>query len=100
MQRVTPLAPVMAAPRGLAVDGDDPGVIVAQAAHPGEEAGLEQFRVQMREHVAQRVVAGDAVRVRVKTAEERHALPSPQHRLHEIIRPRERRRQHQEHDFR
>ena len=76
VQRVTAFAPVVAAPRGLAVNGDDFGVIIAQPADPGEEAGFEQFRVQRREHVAQCIVAGDAAFVAVEAPEERQMLGS------------------------
>src|SRR3984957_5506185 len=60
MQGIAALPPVVAAPRGFAIDGDNVGVIVSQVADPGQEAGLEQLRVQGREHVTQRVVARDA----------------------------------------
>ena len=47
VQRIAALPPVVAATRGLPIDGDDIGVTVAQAADPGLEAGLEQLRVQV-----------------------------------------------------
>src|SRR4029077_20903690 len=66
MQGIAALAPVVAAPRGLAVNGDDVGVGVDQAADPGLEAGLEQLRIQCGEHVAQCIVARDAAFVAVE----------------------------------
>src|SRR5882757_3136513 len=71
MQGIAAPPPVMAAPRGFPIDRDDVRVVVAQSASPGEEAGFEQVWVQCREHIAQRVVAGDVVFVTVKPPEER-----------------------------
>ena len=90
----------MATPRGLPIDGDDVGIGVAQAADPGLEAGLEQLRVKRGKHVAQRIVARDAVFVAVEAPEERQMLGSPQCRLDEVVRPGDGRRQHQQQDFR
>ena len=100
MQGVAALPPVVATPRGLPINGDDVGVGVAQAADPGQEAGFEQLRVQGCEHVAQRIVARDAAFVAVEASEERQMLRPPQRRLDEIVRPSERRGQHQQQDFR
>ena len=77
MQRVAALPPVVAAPRGLSINRDDVGVIVAQAADPAQEAGLEQLRVKCCEHVAQRIVARDAAFVAVEAPEERQMLRPP-----------------------
>ena len=63
MQRRASLGPRMAAPRGLAVDGDDVRLGLAQLRHPGHEAGFEQSRVEGVDDVAQRVVAGNTVLV-------------------------------------
>ena len=90
----------MAASRDLAVNRDDVRVTVAQAIDPGQTAGFEQFRVQCGEHVAQLTVAGDAAVVGVEASEERQMLGSPQRRLHEVIRPGDRRSQNQQQDFR
>jgi hypothetical protein len=57
---------------------------VAQIADPGQQAGFEQLRVPRRKHVAQRIVAGDAVFV---ASEERQMLPLPQRHLDEVVRP-------------
>ena len=84
----------MAASRDLAVNRDDVRVTVAQAIDPGQKAGFEQLRVQCREHVAQRIVAGDAAVIAVEASEERQMLGSPQRRLDEVIRPGDGRGQH------
>ena len=80
MQGVAALPSVVAAPRGLAINGDDVGVTVAQAADPGLEAGLEQRRVQGCEHVAW----PNAAFITVEAPEERQMLGSPQRRLDEL----------------
>ena len=98
MQGIAALAPVVAAPRGLAVNGDDVGVGVDQAADPGLEAG-RQLRYQCGEHVAQCIVARDPAFVAVDVLEERQMLGSPQCRLDEVVRPGDGRRQHQQQDF-
>lgn len=100
MQGIAALAPVMAAPRGLAINGDDLGIIVAQAADPGHEAGFKQLRVQRREHVTQHIVARDAAFVGVKASEKGQMLDAPQRCFYEVARPGDRRRQHQKQDFR
>ena len=69
VQRVAALPSVMTAPGGLSIDGDDVGIIVAQAIDPGQEAGFEQLRVKGGENIAQRVMAGDAFIIRVEAAE-------------------------------
>ncbi len=100
MQGIAALPPVVAAPRGLPIDGDDVGVIVAQAADPGQEAGFEQLRVQGCEHVAQRIVARDAAFVAVEAPEKPQMLRPPQRGLDEVVRSGDRRGQHQQQDFR
>lgn len=63
MQRPAPSRPVMAAARGLAVNGDDVGGRFPQAFHPGGKAFLEQIRVQRLDHVVQGVVSRSAPRI-------------------------------------
>jgi len=71
MQRLASLAAVMGAPRGLAVDRDELRQRgVTEFLDAGEEAGFEQLRIDGGKHVAQRVMAGDAIRVGQEAAEE------------------------------
>jgi hypothetical protein len=70
------------------------------AAAPGLEASFEQLRVQGCDHVAQRIVARDTAFVAVEAPEERQMLRPPQRRLDEVVRPGDRRGQHQQQDFR
>jgi hypothetical protein len=76
----------MAAARGLAVDGDEIGLGLAQPGHPGGEARLEPIRVERAEHGAQRVVAGDARGVGPEAAQEGQLLLAPELDLDEIVR--------------
>src|ERR1700679_64684 len=99
MQGIATLPPVVAASRGFPINGDDVGGIVAQVADPGQEAGFEQFRVQRREYVTQRVMARDAALEAVETSEERQMLRSPECRLNEIVRAGDRRTQNQKQNF-
>ena len=99
VQRLAPLPSVVAAPRGLAIDRDDLRGTVAEVFNPGEEATFEQAGVDGREHVAQCVVAGNAVLVREETAEKCLIFLSPERGLHEIVRPGDRRGQGQKKNF-
>ena len=56
MQRAAALGPLMAAPGGLTVDGDDIGSGVAQLVDPRCEAGLEAIGRQGVDDVVKRVV--------------------------------------------
>ena len=99
MQRLTPLGAGMAAPGGLAVDGDGVGGAIAQIRHPGGKAGLEQLRVEPVHHVVQGVVRGYAALVGQEAAQEVDALLAPQLDLHEILHAAERRTEHHEQDL-
>ena len=79
----------MAAARGLAVDGDEIGLGLAQPCHPGGEARLEPIRVERAEHGAQRVVAGDARGIGPEAAQEGQLLLAPELDLDAIVLPRE-----------
>ena len=70
------------------------------ATRRGLEAGLEPRRVERVDHVAQRVVAGDAVPVGQEAAQERQVLPAPQPRLDQVVGPGQGGGQHQEQDLR
>src|SRR3954454_15080803 len=70
VQGTAPLAPGVGAARGLAVDRDDVGLRRAQALDPAGEAALEQGRVERGDHLAQGVVARDAVPVGQEAAQE------------------------------
>jgi hypothetical protein len=90
----------MAPARGLAVDGDDVRLGVAQLCHPGHEADLEPCRVDGVDHVAQRVVARDPVPVGQEPAQEGQMLSAPQPRLDEVVSAGQGGGQHQEQDLR
>jgi hypothetical protein len=62
--------PVVAAARGLAVDGDHVGTVRPGVAHPGGEAGLEQRRIDPVHQRGQPATAGDTVLERRVAAEE------------------------------
>src|SRR3954471_4803496 len=86
VQGITPPAPGVGAPRGLAVDGDQVGFRLAQALDPAREAALEQLRVERRDHLAERVVARDAVPVGQEAAQEGQVLATPERDLDEVVR--------------
>jgi hypothetical protein len=67
--------------------------------HPFLEAHLEQVGIDRREHVAHRVVAGDTRHIREETAKEGLVLLTSERDFHEIIRPRDCRRQREQMDF-
>ena len=100
VQRLAALGPGMAAARGLAVDGDDVRLGLAQASTQATKQRLEQRRVEGVDDVAQRVVARDAVAVGQEAAQESQVLPAPEPRLDEIVRARQGGGQHQEQDLR
>ena len=77
MQRLAALSPRMAAPRGLAVDGDDVGVAVAQALDPGRETAIEQLGVERVDHVVERVVGRQPALVRQETPQKIQPLLAP-----------------------
>ena len=91
---------VVAAPRGFSINGDQFRGAIAKVLHPVLEANPEPVRVNRREHVAHRVVAGDPGLIGEKAAEEGLMLLSPERDFHEIIRPRDGCRQRQQEDFR
>src|ERR1039458_3354626 len=70
MQRLASLGLGMGAAGGLAINCDNIGVTVTQAADPGDEALGEQPGIQGVHQVVQRIVAGDAVFVRQEPAQE------------------------------
>src|SRR4029078_10838656 len=86
VERLAALAPGVGAPRGLAVDGDQVGFRLAHALDPAREAALEQLRVERRDHLAERVVARDAVPVGQEAAQEGQVLATPERDLDEVVR--------------
>ncbi len=100
MQRLASLGTRMAAPRGLAIDGDDLGIAVAQGLDPACEASLEEVGIERVDHVVERVVRRDAALVGQETAQKVEALLTPQLRLDEIVHAAQRRAQHHKQDFR
>ena len=65
-----PALPVVAAARGLAVDGDEPGLLRPALAHPGGEGGGEERGVDPVHQDGEPALAGHAVRVGQMPAEE------------------------------
>ena len=100
VQRLAPLGAGMAAARGLAVDGDNVGLHLAQRLHPRHEAGLEQLGIERVDHVVQRVVGRDAVPEGQEPAQERQLLAAPQPCLDKVVRPGQGRGQHQQQELR
>jgi hypothetical protein len=88
------------APRGLAVDGDQVGLRLAQALGPAREAALEQLRVERRDHLAERVVARDAVPVGQEAAREGQVLATPERDPDEVVRAGQRPAEQEEDDLR
>jgi hypothetical protein len=85
VQGAAALGARMAAPRGLAVDGDRLRPGNTQSLDPVGKAGLEQGRVDGCDHLAKRVVARDAVCKRQEAAQERQVLAAPQRQLDEVV---------------
>jgi hypothetical protein len=100
VQRRAALAAGVGAPRGLAVDRDEVGRRLAQALDPAREARLEQLGVEGGDHLAQRVVARDAVPVGQEAAQERQVLLAPHLDLDEVVRPRQGSAQQEQQDLR
>ena len=87
MQGHAALGAGVAAARGLAINRDNIGHVVAQTLDPGEEAGLEHLRIDGGDDVAQGIVAGNATLIGLEAAQEAHVLLAPKVDLDEIIRP-------------
>ena len=87
VQGTAPLAPGVGAARGLAVDGDQVGLGLAQALDPSRKARLEQLGIERGEHLAQRVVARNAVPVGQEAAQEGQVLPAPEPDLGHVVGP-------------
>ena len=90
----------VAAPGGLAVDGDEVGLGLAQAVDPGGEAGLEEVGVERVDDVVQGVVRRQAPRIGQETTQEAQALLAPQPDLDEIVHAAQRGAQDQQQDLR
>jgi hypothetical protein len=99
VQGLRPLAAVMAAPRGLSVDGDELGPIRPHRCNPALEAALEQARIHPIEQNTQPALAGDAVMKRRKSAEEIQMMLAPRRDNVEIVAGRDRGADHQQQDF-
>src|SRR3954452_8915775 len=69
MQRLLARAPVMAAPGGLAVDGDQLGRVRPSLADPTHEAGREHLRIHAVHQRAQPIRAGDAMKIGQEAAQ-------------------------------
>ena len=97
VQRVPLAAPRPA--RGLAIDGDDVGFVLAQTLDPGREGLREQRAVERVQHVVERVMRRNALREGQHPPQKPQLLAPPVADLDEILRPRQRRTQDQEHDL-
>ena len=97
VQRMS-LAP-MGTPGGFAVDGDDVGLALAQALHPGRETRREGLRRKGVHHVRQGVVRGNAPRKWQQPLEKGELARSPVLDLDEVLRPREGPAQHHKQEF-
>src|SRR3954447_23495702 len=100
MQRLLARAPVMAAPRGLAVDGDQLGRVRPSLAHPTHEAGREHLRIHAVHQRAQPIRTGDALKIGQEAAQEGEMGLAPIHDVVGIIAGRDRAAYHQEQDLR
>ena len=89
VQRVAALGPLMAAPGGLTVDGDDIGSGVAQLVDPCREAGLEVIGRQGVDDVVKRVTVfvmrGDTLLKGQKAAQKIELPVGPEFDLNEIL---------------
>src|SRR3954447_4418352 len=70
MERLLAGAPVMAAPRGLTIDGDQLGRVRPSLVHPTHEAGREHLRIHAVHQSAQPIRAGDAVKIGQEAAQD------------------------------
>ena len=95
-----PLRRAWVAPRGLAVDGDDVGLIARATSRPSCEAGLEQLGIEPVDHVVERVVSRDAVLIGQEPPQEIEPLFAPQADLHKILHAAKRGAKHQQQDLR
>jgi hypothetical protein len=76
------------------------GFGLAQRLDPGHKAGLEQRGVERVDHVVESIVGGNALYERQEPAQEGQVLAAPEPGFDEILRPRQRRAQDQQHDLR
>ena len=87
---------LVGAPHRLAVDGDHLGRRLRQRRRPRHKTALERHRVKPGEDDAQLVVRGRAVGEGSKAPQERQLGPAEARDVGHRLRPRQRRRQHQE----
>ena len=87
---------LVGAPHRLAVDGDHLGRRLRQRRRPRHKTALEPDRIEPGEDDAQLVVRGRAVLEASKTLKERQLGPAEARNIGHRLRPRQRRRQHQE----
>lgn len=85
VQGGAPCGPGVAAPGGLAVDGDEIGLGLAQAFDPRREAGLEEVGVERLDDVVEGVVGGQTEGVGQESAQEAQALLAPEPDLDEVV---------------
>ena len=87
---------LVGAPHRLAVDGDHLGRRLRQRRRPRHKTALERHRIEPGEDDAQLVVRGRAVLEASKTLKELELGPAEARNIGHRLRPRQRRRQHQE----
>jgi hypothetical protein len=86
----------MGARRGLAVDGDDLGIGAPHRFDPACEALLEKVGIEAADHVAEDVVAQNALAIGIEALQEVPVLGAPQANLDEVVGTGERRAQHEQ----
>lgn len=84
---------LVAAARGLAIDGDNPGRRTGRGRHPGDEALLERLRIQTGEKGAELVVRGRAVGERTEPAQQCELLLAEPGDVHDRLSSRQHRQQ-------
>ena len=105
MKRPALLGMIVAAPRSLAINGDDLGFgeirrNAPQILDPGAEALGEQVTVDGIDQVVERVVARDTGLIRQKVPKKWEVDPAPAMDLNEILRASQRAAQHHQQDLR
>ena len=85
MESLDPLAPVVGAPRGLSVDGDEGVPVRPQRRHPILKAAAEQGRIDSIDEAAQPTLAGNPVMEFGKPTQKTETVFAPGDNVVEII---------------
>jgi len=97
VQGFEPLAAVVGAPCGLAVDGDEVVPVRPQRRHPTRKAACEQDRIDPIDELAHPTLTRNAVMEFRKGAQEIEVLPAPSANVFEIVATGDRRTDDQQH---